>query len=390
MRPNYDVKWAHMHIDRQIVKSISKFKKSILLIGPRQTGKSTLISSLRPDLIINLADQETFIEFLRDPGVLRKRVVGHRNVFIDEVQKIPSLLNTVQALLDEHKRLRFFLTGSSAVKLKRGKANLLPGRVLTYELGPLNLSELAPQVDVSQLLSLGALPGIVTEPDKDLAKKILRSYASTYLREEVQAEALTRNLEGFSRFFDIIASRSGDFVDFSKFSSQASIERTSARRYFEVLVDTLIIQEVSAFSKSSKRRLIQHPRYYFFDVGVLNGALANFEVSADRRGNLFEHLCLQMITSEAKGRDEEIRVSVYRTEGGAEVDFIVERGRDIFAIEIKATRTIGSHDLRGIKSFTEYVGKAVKRMILYLGDHPQEIEGIEILPFSEGIRSIFI
>jgi predicted AAA+ superfamily ATPase len=221
------------------------------------------------------------------------------------------------------------------------------------------------------------------------AKKTLRSYAATYLREEVQAESLTRHLEGFSRFFDLIAARAGDFIDFTKISSQAGIERMSARRYFEVLVDTLILQPVEAFTKSSRRRLVQHPKFYFFDVGVLNGALSNFEASADRRGNLFEHLCLQMILSEAKARDEDVRVSIYRTEGGAEVDFVLEKGRDLFAIEVKATRNVGSHDLRGLKSFGAFTSKRTTSIVLYLGENEQEIDGIRILPLRSGIAAIF-
>lgn len=378
-----------MQYNRQLTKTIKKFNKSILLLGPRQTGKSTLIAGLNPDVTINLADEKTYLDFLRDPTLLAKILRGHRQIFIDEVQRIPSLLNTVQALIDRDKTLRFYLTGSSARKLKRGQANLLPGRVLTYQIGPLSVSEIGQDFNVDRILSVGALPGIFAEPNKELAQKILRSYSATYLREEVQAEALTRNLEGFSRFFDVIASRSGDFLDVTKFSSQAMIDRTSARRYFDVLVDTLILEPVPAFTKSSKRRLVQHPRYYFFDVGVLNGVLANFDVSADRRGNLFEHLCLQMITSEAKGRDEEIRISVYRTEAGAEVDFIVEKGKMVFAIEVKATKTIGSHDLTGLKSFRDFYGKKAQYLIFYLGERHQEVDGVQILPLHLGIRAVF-
>ena len=345
--------------------------------------------SLQPDLEINLADQETFVDFLRDPGLLKKRILDHRFIFIDEVQRIPSLLNTVQSLLDRDKNLRFFLTGSSARKLKRGQANLLPGRILTYYLGPLTLTEIGKGPDLKNLMSLGTLPGILTEEDKGLAQKTLRSYAATYLREEVQAEALTRNLEGFSRFFDVIAERAGEFIDFSKFSSHAGIERMSARRYFDILVDTLILQPVEAFTKSAKRRIIQHPKFYFFDVGVLNGALSNFEVSADRKGKLFEHLCMQMLVAEAKARDLDFRLSVYRTEAGAEVDFILEINKEVFAIEVKATKTIGAHDLRGLKSFADFYGKSLQSLVFYMGDSPLRVDGVDILSLPMGIDRIF-
>jgi len=380
-----------MLIRRQLLEIIDKFDKSLLLLGPRQVGKSTLVGMLKPDLTINLADEETFVAFLRDPGLLRKTVGAKRRIFIDEVQKIPSLLNTIQALLDEKKALRFFLTGSSARKLKRGQANLLPGRILTYSLGPLSMAEISGGFAIEDLLSVGALPGILVEKNRELAKKTLRSYAATYLREEVQAEALTRNLEGFSRFFEVIASRSGDFIDFSKFSSVAGIERTSARRYFDILADTLVLEVVPPFAKSEKHRLVQHPRFYVFDVGVLNGILSNFQVSADRVGNLFEHLCLQMILSEAKNRDEDVRISVFRTEAGSEVDFILERGGKVSAIEVKATRTLGAHDLRGIKSFRQFLGRSAQGFILFLGEKELTFEDDDIraLPLSDGIQAIF-
>lgn len=378
---------------RQIAETIGKSKKSVLLLGPRQTGKSTLIRSLKPDLEIDLADQQTYLDHLKSPGLIRNKLGKHRRVFIDEVQRIPSLLNTVQSLIDHDKTLRFFLTGSSARKLRRGQANLLPGRLLTYNLGPLTLSEINPVgadlTTIPRLLTVGSLPGVYFEEDLATAKKVLRSYAATYLREEIQAEALTRNLEGFSRFFDLLSSRSGDFVDFTKLASLAQIERMSARRYFDIVVDTMIAQPIEAFGKSSKRRLIQHPKFYFFDVGVLNGCLGNFEVSNDRKGMLFEHLCLQMMTSEFKARDQDFRISVYRTEAGAEVDFVVERGKDIFAIEVKATETIGSHDLRGLKSFSDFYGKKHQSFVFYLGEHELEIDGIRVLPLAAGIRALF-
>lgn len=381
-----------MLIKRQIIEKIREFDKSILLVGPRQVGKSTLLASMHPEITINLADQNTFLEFLKDPDLLRKTVRGHQRIFIDEVQRIPSLLNTVQALVDHDKNLRFLLSGSSARKLKRGHANLLPGRMLLFRLGPLSMEELPPDVPLDRLLSTGALPGIITEENLELSKKLLRTYAATYLKEEVQAEALTRNLEGFSRYFEVIASRSGDFADFTKFSSLAMIERTAARRYFDVLVDTLILESVPAFAKSLKSRLIQHPRFYFFDVGVLNGSLRNFEASADRKGMLFEHLCLQMILSEAKNRDEDIRVSVYRTEGGAEVDFIVERQRETVAIEVKATRTLGNQDTRGLDSFMKFTGGKSSRnrgIIFYLGERNLEVNGFMAVPLKAGIRELF-
>ena len=374
---------------RYLIDIIRKSKKSVLLLGPRQTGKSTLIKSLKPDVEIDLSDEQKFLDHLKSPTLIKNLSKNAKTIFVDEIQRIPSMLNTIQSLIDHDKSLKFYLTGSSARKLKRGQANLLPGRIFNYQLGPMNITELGERVDIHKLLSVGALPGPYFEVDEQDAYKTLRSYAALYLKEEIQAEALTRNLEGFSRFFEILAARSGDYIDFTKFASIAQIERMSARRYFDILVDTLIGIPVEAFVKSTKRRLLQHPKYYFFDVGVLNGCLGNFNASDDRKGSLFEHLCLQMITSELKARDLDYRVSTYRTEANLEVDFIFEVGREVFAVEVKASRTIGNHDLRGLKSFADFYGKKHKPIIIYLGENKMEMSGVEVLPLTEAVRIFY-
>ncbi len=378
-----------MIFQRSLLPKLMQAKKSILLLGPRQTGKSTLIRQMQADLEINLADQEEFFAHSIDPGRIKQEIQNARTVFIDEVQRLPSLLNTIQVILDKRKDIRFFLTGSSARKLKRGQANLLPGRIFTYELGPLSLEEIPDPADIQDLLTKGMLPEPRASTDESTWKKLLRTYASTYLREEIQAEALTRNIEGFSRFFQVVASRSGDFVDVSKYAAASMVDRSTARRFFEILEDTLVMYSVEAFSRSPKRRLIQHPRYYFFDVGVWNGALGNFTVSSDRIGILFEHLILQLLKSAFKNQDEDVRISSYRTDAGAEVDFIVERGQKIFAVEVKATKNIGQHDLRGLKSFAQFIGKKYEPMILYLGETKLGFEDrITAWPWAEGVHAI--
>lgn len=371
---------------RKLHEIITKSRKSMRLLGPRQTGKSTLFRSLKPDMTINLADEETFINFLGNPGALKATIRAHKKIFVDEIQRIPSLLNTIQSLIDQDKNLQFFLTGSSARKLKRGQANLLPGRIVSFDLGPLNLLELGSDFDLDRSLQRGLLPGIYTEEDDATAKKLLRTYSMTYLREEIQAEALTRNLEGFYRFFTVAISRSGDTLDFSKIAKEAAIERMSAKRYYDILIDTLIAVEVPAYSSSARKRLVQHPKFYLFDVGVLNGCFANFAVSPDRIGSLFEHLVLQLILSAAKSLDESIRISTYRTEAGSEVDFVLERGSELFAIEVKASKNVHSGDLRGLKSFGEFVKKKHKCLIIYLGSHEQQIDNVDILPLLSGLK----
>ena len=272
-----------------------------MLLGPRQTGKSTLIQNLNPDLTINLAKEAVFLDFASNPQELEQRLEGNSNaktVFIDEIQRLPSLLNMIQALIDESpRRWRFFLTGSSARKLKRGHANLLPGRLHSYELSGLTPIEVGAKFDVQSALSTGTLPGIYTESSNQQRIKTLRSYAATYLKEEIQAEALTRNLEGFSRFLFVTAACSGQFLDFAKLANEAKISRQSAMRYFEILEDTLIVNRCLPFAKSARKRLVQHPKFYFFDNGVYNALLGNFIASDDRKGLLFEHLFFNTLSA---------------------------------------------------------------------------------------------
>ena len=188
-------------LTRALTQALRDSQKSFLLLGPRQTGKSTLVSTLNPDLAINLAHEATYLEFARNPREIEERLNAlppsepTQSIFIDEVQRLPSLLNTVQTLLDAMpQRYKFLLTGSSARKLRRGHANLLPGRIFTYHLGPVVSREMNYQLDTNAALTHGTLPGILFDPDVKTKEKTLASYAATYLKEEVQAEALTRNL----------------------------------------------------------------------------------------------------------------------------------------------------------------------------------------------------
>ena len=376
---------------RRLAGALAKSKKSLLLLGPRQTGKSTLIRSLSPDLTINLAHESTYLEFARNPNELEERLGAgrYKTVFIDEVQRLPRLLNSVQVILDEPRpSVRFYLTGSSARKLRRGRANLLPGRIHTYFLNPLVSNELSYRMDTREALSTGTLPGIWTEEDREERRKTLESYAATYLKEEIQAESLTRNVEGFSRFLFAVAAESGKFLDLSKVASQAGVPRQSAVRYFEILEDTLIIRRCETFSKSLRRRLIQSPKYFFFDAGVLNGLLGNFTVSADRIGVLFEHLIYNQIVGSAEACDRRLKISSYRTEHGADVDLIVELDGKVIAIEVKASANVGRSDLRGLRSFADFYRRRHTSMVLYLGSVRKVLDGTLVFPWQSFLQEI--
>jgi predicted AAA+ superfamily ATPase len=381
-----------MLFSRLISQAIAHSSKSVLLLGPRQTGKSTLMRTLKPDLEINLSEESTFLEFAQNPRELEERLgaTKPKTVFIDEVQRLPGLLNTLQSILDRTspKPPRFLLTGSSARKLRRVQANLLPGRIHTYELGPLCAAEVAYDLDIKAALATGTLPGIYVEKNEADRKKTLRSYAATYLKEEIQAEALTRNIEGFSRFLLVVAACAGTFLDISKLASEAMVPRQTAVRFFEILEETLILFRSDAFAKSERRRLLQHPRFFFFDNGVLNAILSNFVASLDRIGILFEHLFFSQLRASAAAADKDIRISTFRTEHGAEVDFIVERDNYLWAIECKSSRNVGQSDLRGLTSFAEIAKRKHRPIVAYMGTTPRLIAGVEVLPWQQVLTEL--
>lgn len=382
-------------VPRLLSTSLSTAPKSALVLGPRQTGKSTLIASLRPDLTIDLADEATYRDFTANAGELEARLgaSGPTTIFIDEVQRVPSLLNTVQSMLDRTKRggakvPRFWLTGSSARKLRRGHANLLPGRLFTYQLGPLCAAELDYRVDTRRALSVGLLPEPYLEHSDPEKHKLLRSYAGSYLREEIQAEALTRNLESFSRFLDVAAQYASQSLDFSKLAARASVARRSAMRYFEILEDTLIARRIEP-SPDVDADLVKHPKFYFFDPGVLNGLLGNFVASPDRIGNLFEHLFVGQVWASAAAHDVEVRVSTFRTRGGLEVDFVIDVAGERWLVEAKAATRTDETDASALRrAHREHFGHGARCLVVHTGDVARRIDGVAHLPWQQGLKEM--
>lgn len=376
-------------ISRILSSSLANSPKSVLLLGPRQVGKSTLMRALAPDLEINLADHATFLEFVSNPQELKQRLAATnaRRIFIDEVQKIPTLLDTMQALLDSpaHRdKLKFFLTGSSARKLRRGNANLLPGRILVYHLGPLASCELNYNMDARRGLEVGFLPEVLLADRSPYQNKLLSSYASTYVTEEIQAEALTRNLEGFARFLQIASAVAGQSLDFSKMAKQAKISRASCNRFVEILEDTLIGRRVLP-CPFIDAELVKHPKLYFFDVGVLNGLLGNFVASPDRLGLLTEHLIFNQLVQSAQAHDKTIDIYSFRTRGGLEVDFIVKLDGEIWALEVKSGN-VGGADMHGLHQLAAYMPSAYQSMVLTLDGAERKIGKTWILPWQRALQ----
>lgn len=378
-------------IKRSIANILKKSRKSILLLGPRQVGKSTLIDSLDPDLCINLADEMEFLTYSMKPDELKKLIElkNPQLIFIDEVQRLPKILNSIQSIIDNNKKIKFYLTGSSARKLKRGGANLLPGRVINYNLGPLTSCELNYELNSEKALSLGTLPEIYTLKNKKEALKILKSYVANYIQEEIKAEALTRNLESFSRFMLECSLNNSQFVDYTKMSNRAKISRHAIPRYFEILEDTLIGLRVFPFPPLlSKEDLIKHPKFYFFDVGIYNGLLGNFVASLDRVGILAEQLICNQLLHSAWAKDKDISISSFRTRGGIEVDFIIELEGRTIAIEVKNSDNVISDDCESLMYFQKVFSECKDLYIFHFGSLEKKMGVVKSLPWQKGLKEI--
>ena len=370
-------------------------RRSVLLLGPRQVGKSTLLGSIGPDISLNLASPKVFRDFVGYPERLEAELKvappNTRTVFLDEVQRVPALLDVVQLFLDEQPgRFRFLLSGSSARKLKRGQANLLPGRLHVHRMHPLLACELADDFDLDRALAHGTLPGIYAESDDVLRAADLRSYADTYLREEIQAEALVRNLGGFSRLLDLVAASSGHILNVQAMCRQAGLGYETARRYVEVLEDTLVVFRVPAWSGCSRASVIGHPKLFLFDIGVRNALLRRpLDLPlVDERGHLLEHFVACELHRRLGTLWPQAVLFHYRTRSGAEVDFVLEVGRDLWGIEVKASRRVTKSMLRGLASLAARSQRVVRRIVVYLGERPQLIDGVEVLPLEDFLAEL--
>lgn len=378
-------------ISRIIEHPLHRTKKSILLLGPRQVGKSTLIQSLNPDLTINLMNELELMTHSSRPDELNGliRLSRARSVFVDEVQRLPQLLNTIQTLIDGDKKLKFYLTGSSARKLRRGGANLLPGRVLNYKIGPLVAAELEYQAQTERLLTTGSLPEVYLSQSEKDAQKLISSYAANYLKEEIKAEALTRSLESFARFLQESVLSVAQFVDLSKIAKQARISRHIVPRYFEILEDTLVGYRVYSFEPLRKQcDLIRHPKFFLFDNGVFNALIGNFIASRDRIGVLAEQLVFSQILHSSWAKDVDASLASFRTRKGIEVDFILTAGGKHFGIEVKSSDSIGTEDFAGLEFLSQQSVTMAGYFILHLGKREQKFGQFWSLPWQKGLKEL--
>jgi len=376
--------------ERLLGRILISGKKSLLLLGPRQVGKSTLLKSLAPDLSLNFAEPRTFREYISRPerlgDELRAMETKAKTILLDEVQRVPAILDVVQVLLDENReRFRFLLSGSSARKLKRGHANLLPGRIQVHHLHPLMAAELGGGFDLDRAMAHGTLPGIYGETDPGERSRDLISYADTYLKEEIQAEALVRDVGAYGRMLDLAAAASGRILNLNALCRDAGIRYETARRYLDVLLDTLVAFSVPAWSGGDRASLVAHPKIFLFDPGVRNALLRRplDKVSEDEKGLLFEHIVAYELHRRLGTLWPEAKLSYFRNRHGSEVDFVIEAGREKWGIEVKAGRDSEGFKVSGFEALADRIPKLTRRIVVFMGKKKQVRDGIEFLPFSD-------
>lgn len=352
--------------------------KSAFLWGPRKVGKTYWIShSLKNVEIIDLLKTDVLADYISRPALLRERYQNHKGlIVIDEVQKVPSILDEVQWLI-ENRNLSFLLTGSSARKLRRGHANLLGGRAWRRTMTPLSYMEVT-GFDLERIMSSGMLPSHYLSPDPI---EDLRSYVADYLKEEILAEALTRNIPAFSEFLRVAAITSSELINYVNIARETGVSHKVIRTYFDILEDTYLGFRIPPWRKSKNRRMITTEKFYLFDVGVANYlARRQPKIGSAEFGKAFEHYILMELKAYQAYRNPEMQISFWRTSTGGEVDFIL--GDKALALEIKGSARIHEDDIRSMKALLED-GPVKKCCIVGLEKQPRYLtKDVEAIPWQ--------
>ena len=363
-------------------------KQSIFLFGPRGVGKTAWTRKQLPNaLFFDLLDHPTYTQLLAAPQRIGDRIPQSYKgwVVVDEIQRVPEVLNEVHRLI-ESRRLRFVLTGSSARKLRRRGVNLLAGRALTRHLHPLTALELGKDFDLRRALRWGCLPLACTSQKP---QDYLNSYAATYLREEVQQEGFARNIGAFGRFLEAASFSQGNVLNMAAVARECAVSAKVVEDYFSILEDLLIAVRLPIFTKHAKRRLIAHPKFYYFDAGVFQAIRPRGPLDAPEQihGAALETLFLQQVRALNDYRDLGYRLHYWRTAAGDEVDFVLYGERGLRAFEVKMAQRIGPDDLRGLLRFRADFPQA-KAHLLYLGNRRWHDRGVEILPFTDCVTRL--
>lgn len=366
--------------------------ESFFLWGPRQTGKSTLLRQTYSDgRWIDLLKAEEFRRYVARPELLRQEIEAGetepgRQIVIDEIQKVPALLDEVHWLI-ENRGLHFALCGSSARKVKRGAANLLGGRATRYELHGLSASELGREFDLDRMLNHGYLPRIygATRP-----KRMLDAYIADYLKEEIAAEGLVRSLPSFSDFLDAAALSDAELVNFSSIARECGVSSNTTKSYFQILEDTLIGRWLPAYRKRPKRRVIGSPKFYFVDVGVVNRLARRGELlsGSEIYGKAFENWVFHELSAFVSYQEFDGALSYWRVASGIEVDFVL--GNMQLAIEAKSSARITRDHLKGLRSLVEDHPHVGRRVVVCREPRARKTDdGIEILPATTFVRRLW-
>lgn len=362
--------------------------KSFFLFGPRGTGKTTWVKQSFPNAVyIDLLESRLFNDLLADPQRLVNFIPNNFNdwIIIDEVQKIPELLNEVHRLIEKHK-YKFILTGSSARKLRRKGPNLLAGRALNYSMHPLTAIELGKDFDLNHSLMFGNLPSVYVESNP---KDYLESYIKTYLQEEIQQEGLTRNLSRFSRFLEAASFSQGSVLNILEVSRECAIERKVVENYFTILEDLLLAYKVPIFTKRAKRRLVAHPKFYFFDVGIYRTLrpMGPLDAPEEVEGISFESLLFQELKAINDYYGLGYKIYYWRTSNNLEVDFVLYGERGLKAFEIKRRGRVPSSELRGLKAFLKDYPTA-KAYYIYGAERRMSEGDIDIIPLDYALKNL--
>jgi predicted AAA+ superfamily ATPase len=366
--------------------------RSFFLFGPRGTGKTTwLQQQLAGARWFNLLLDRELLRLMRDPALFRQELEALPRgswVVVDEVQKLPSLLNEIHDFLTARPGgLRFALTGSSARRLKRGESNLLAGRVIMRRFFPLTAAELDFDFDVDDLLRFGCLPLVRSEPDESARVDLLEAYHETYIAQEVRLESIVRNLESFARFLEVAALMNGQVTNVAGLARDAAVARPTVQGFFDVLVDTLLGVRLPAWRPRAKVKEVAHPKFYFFDPGVVRSISGRLRepLGDEERGRLLETMVLHELRAWLNDSAAGGELSYWRTPSGSEVDFVWLRGRRAIGIEVKASRRWRGEHGDALKELARS-GAVGACFAVYLGEHKLKDAEIEVVPLKRFLR----
>lgn len=386
-----------------LIKRLQVLTKSysFFLFGPRGSGKSTLLEQLYPSSSahwISFLDAEEENKYALNPNhlieVVKSLDAKTKFVVIDEVQKIPKILDIVHLLIEKHKTKKLFiLTGSSARKLKAGSANLLAGRAVVYHLFPFSFCELGDRFNQSDALTWGLLPRVALESSASLKRKILTAYANTYLKEEVWGEHLIKNLDPFRRFLEVAAQNNGKILNFAKLSHDVGVDDKTVKTYYQILEDTLLGFSLDPYHASFRKRFLRKPKFYFIDVGISRALANQLSVpptpATSYYGEVFEQLVISEIFKIVHTHDLEYKLSYFTTTHGVEIDLVVERpGKKTLLIEIKSAAQPHQLDLKNLAALADEI-EAAEPICLSNCSEPFRVNSISVYPWREGVKKLF-